>query len=244
MTGDIASPLAGNDSATVITRRMAELGEWLTGFTLNGERFGGQYFAESDFRVLAFLERLKARAAPPAAIMECGCFEGGHTTVLAQALPQTRILGVDVRTENLTKARLLAELKGCPNIDFSQDDFDAPKTCFARQYDAIFCVGLLYHLRWPKVFLERACQAAPLLWLWTVYCSETEATVGEGDFRGRIYNEPTAHPLSGVRDESYFPTLGSLLDMLWLAGYSHIELVRKEMTANGNGPAILLFASR
>ncbi len=59
-----------------------------------------------------------------------------------------------------------------------------------------------------------------------------------------MHPEETAHPLSAVRTESYLPTLGSLADFLWEAGYTRVDLLKKEMTANGNGPAILLCASR
>jgi hypothetical protein len=62
-------------------------------------------------------------------------------------------------------------------------------------------------------------------------------------YRGKYYTEPTEHPLSGVRDTSFFPSLGSLCNMLWDAGYIHIEIIEQTMTPNGNGPAVLLLAS-
>jgi hypothetical protein len=229
-------------SVASMRARVAELGEWITGFTYQGEAFGGGYLTENDPRVGPFIARLGAEG--PRAILECGCLEGGHTTMLAQAFPEATIYAVDVRKENLAKARLLARVRNCANIEFSTGDFDAPGPIFRRTYDAIFCVGLLYHLRWPNVFLKHACAAAPLLWLWTVYCEEKDAAVGEADFRGRLYTEPTEHPLSGVRLESYWPTLGSLCDMLWIAGYTRIELLDSKPTANGAGPAILLCATR
>ena len=223
------------------------LGPWLTGFTVEGVKYGGDYLPETDFRLNEFVARNASRLAGipgGGRILECGCFEGGHTALLSQHFAAAQIVAVEVRPESLRKAALLAEIKGCRNIAFRIDDLEEPAACLQEKYDAIFCVGLLYHLRRPEVFLKRAAQAAPYLWLWTVYCAEAETTFQEGGFRGRIYGESVEHPLAGARGESFFPTLGSLTDMLWDAGYKNVNLVRREMTLNGNGPAILLEASR
>jgi hypothetical protein len=124
------------------------------------------------------------------------------------------------------------------------DDLEEPAASLANPYDAIFCVGLLYHLRDPAKFLRRCAASSSLLWLWTVYCAEDAATLVEGAHRGRLYAEPTEHPLSAVRPESFFPTLGSLIEMALFAGYQKVEILNREMTANGNGPAVLLCATR
>jgi hypothetical protein len=224
---------------------VAALGEWITGFTLDGRNYGGrEYFPERDTRMWPFIRRLQSAGIAPAEILECGCLEGGHTTVLSREFPLARIRAVDARPENLAKARLLAELRGCRNIEFLQDDLDEPRAAFERKADAIFCMGLLYHLRWPARFLESACRASPLLWLQTHYCPESEASSDSSRPRGRMHQEMTAHPLSGVRAEAVFPTLEALIEMLWAAGYTGIELIGREYTPNGAGPAILLCATR
>ena len=58
-----------------------------SGFDVNGEHFGGTYMAEGDDRVSMFVDRIRAERAEPAAILECGCLEGGHTGVIAGAFP-------------------------------------------------------------------------------------------------------------------------------------------------------------
>lgn len=230
--------------AEAIASRFAALGEWITGFVINGVRYGGMYVPAQDERALRFVETLRSKTAAPKLILECGCLEGGHTVAIAKAFPGARVQAVDVRPESLTKARTVAEIVGCENIDFQVDDLDETRACLQRRYDAIFCVGLLYHLSKPREFLRAACTAAPVLWLWTVYCAEEEVARVEGAARGRLLPESTEHPLAAVRSESFLPTLGTLADYLWEAGYTNVELVKKEMTANGNGPAILLCATR
>jgi hypothetical protein len=224
---------------------MAALGEWFTAFTFNGKNYGtSDYFAERDSRMWPFIRRIKASGREPSAILECGCLEGGHTTILSREFPAAHIRAVDARPENLAKARLLAELRGCRNIEFLQDDLDEPRAAFDRNYDAVFCVGLLYHLRWAGRFLDSACRVSPLLWLQTHYCPEGDASAAPDRPRGRVHPELTSHPLSGVRPESVFPTLEALIELLWAAGYTGIELVGREYTPNGAGPAILLCATR
>lgn len=230
--------------SSAIAATFSSHGEWITGFTINGERYGGAYDPVQDYRARRFVEWMHRHSPGAGTILECGCLEGGHTALLAQELPGKTIHGVDVRTDNLAKTKAVTDLVGSKNVSLSQLDLDDPALQFSQSYDAIFCVGLLYHLRSPREFIRRAAASSPVLWLWTVYCSEHEVAQAEEASRGRILVESTEHPLSAIRRESYLPTLGSLAEFLWEAGYTRVDLLNKEMTANGNGPAILLCATR
>ena len=227
------------------------LGPWITGFEFGGLHYGGQYRADTDSRVLRFITRFRERLAAssggqerPVRILECGCLEGGHTRVLAQAFPEAEITAVDVRETSLEKAKFILSASGITNVRFSKENLNEPSAALTQQYDAIFCVGLLYHLRQPAEFLARVAQAADFLWLSTIICAEPEATVVEGQYRGRLFGEAVEHPLSGVNPQSFQPTIGSLADMLWAAGFSEIKLLEKSMTPDGNGPAVLLKAEK
>src|SRR5207245_11212644 len=96
----------------------------------------------------------------PLRSLECGCLEGGHTTVLAQAFPDATITAVDVRETNLQKAKFILLSSGITNVRLTKENLNEPSAAFTQQYDAIFCVGLLYHLRQPAQFLARAALAA------------------------------------------------------------------------------------
>jgi SAM-dependent methyltransferase len=229
---------------SAIAAEVDRLGPWITGFTAGGRNFGGQYFAEYDTRVAAFLNWLGPRQSDIRRLLECGCLEGGHTAALAAALPNSQVFASEIREENLARAALLARVRNLTNVHFQRDDLEEPAVSLNETYDAVVCIGLLYHLRNPARFLARCARSAPILWLWTIYCAETEATVVEDGYRGRIYAEPIAHPLSGVRADSFFPSLGSLMEMALAGGYQRIEIIGREMTKNGNGPAVLLCATR
>lgn len=227
------------------------LGPWITGFEFGGTQYGGQYRADTDSRVLRFISRFKERLGAsnrgqerPVRILECGCLEGGHTKVLAQAFPEAEITAVDVREANLQKAKFILSASGITNVRISSENLNEPSPALTQQYDAIFCVGLLYHLRQPAEFLARAAPAAGFLWLSTIICPEPEATVIEGDYRGRLFGEAIEHPLAGMNPQSFQPTIGSLADMLWTGGFSEILLLEKSMAPDGNGPAVLPKAER
>jgi len=227
------------------------LGPWITGFEFDGVHYGGPYRADTDPRVLAFVKRFGKRLAAsnrgqlePLRILECGCLEGGHTRVLAQAFPDAEITAVDLQETNLQKAKFILSASGITNVRFTREDLNQPSPALTQQYDAIFCVGLLYHLRQPAEFLARTAQAADFLWLWTVFCAEPEADIVEGDFRGRFLGELVEHPLAGADRQSFLPKISSLTDMLWAAGFSEISLLNKALTPNNNGPAILLKAEK
>jgi len=99
-------------------------------------------------------------------------------------------------------------------------------------------------LRQPAEFLERAAEAPGFLWLSTIVCAEPEATVVEDDYRGRFFGEAIEHPLSGVKPQSFQPTIGSLADMLSTAGFNELLLLEISITPDGNGPAVLLKAEK
>lgn len=219
------------------------LGPWITGFEINGSRFGGEYLAATDSRALRFVSEIKQRPEPRR-ILECGCLEGGHTAVLASALPRAQIIAIDVRESSLQKAAWMMRWFDLSNVQLKQEDLSGDAPALQEKYDAIFCIGFLYHLPDPENFLARAARAALFLWLWTVICAETEASVDLREYRGRMLPEFAEHPLAGIRGDSFLPTLGSLNDMLWQAGYAKITLYEKAMTSNENGPAILLSAER
>ena len=107
------------------------------------------------------------------------------------------------------------------------------------EFDLVVCLGLLYHLREPWRFVDRVSKLSDQLWIWTQVCAEAVAAVSESGFNGRVYaGGPAEHSLSVVRTESFFPTLGSLCDMLRSTGFSDLHLMSFETTLNGPGVSV------
>lgn len=222
-----------------LARQVEELGPWITGFRACGRHFGGSYDATNDERIT----RLPVFVPRARRILECGCLEGGHTALLGRLYPMAEIVAVDVREANLARARLLTSVAGIAPPEFRCADLETAELSSMGRFDLVVCIGLLYHLREPWKFLERLASVTDELWVWTQICAEQEAVALDSGWRGRIYVEgPTDHMLSAVRAESFFPTLGSLAEMLRLPGFVDLRLMNFETTPNG--PAVMVHATK
>lgn len=211
-------------------------GPWITGFETGGRRFGGGYLAEGDPRVRDFVARFPGLRR----VIELGCLEGGHTSVLAEAYPE--VVAVDGRASNLRRASLLLRVRGRSNVRLVEADVEREQPFFAERFDAVFCVGLLYHLADPAALMRRMAAMAPLVWLWTQVCAEADAVSLPGGLRGRPYAEPDEHPLNGLCATAQFLTRGSLVEVAEAAGFERIGILTHQSTPNG--PAHLMLLER
>ena len=83
---------------------------------------------------------------------------------------------------------------------------------------------------------------APLLFIWTQYCTENEARDVGNDLRGKTHIEGGAdEPLSGMSPTAIWLTLESLREVLQESGYKNIELLH-DNPAHTNGPAVTIGA--
>jgi len=222
-----------------LARQVDALGPWITRFTVLGREFGGSYDSTTDERIA----RLPVFVPRARRILECGCLEGGHTALLGRIYPRAEIVALDVREANLARARLLTSAAGIRPPQFLCRDLETAELGELGRFDLVVCLGLLYHLREPWQFLARVGALTDVLWIWTQVCAEADVTAHGGRFRGRVYVEgPTDHSLSAVRTESFFPTVGSLCDMLRAAGFEDLHLLNFEATPNG--PSVMVHATK
>ena len=217
----------------------AEHGNWITRFEISGVAYGGNFNAVHDPRLALFW-----RAFPDTrTILELGSLEGGHTIGLALAPKVRRVLGIEGRPKNLARAKLAASLMGATKAEFRQGNLEADDLKNFGHFDAVFCSGLLYHLPEPWKLIRQFPAVSPHLFLWTHYCLDEQADAAADEFRGRMQSEGGAdEPLSGLSAHSFWPTLGSLLKMLTVAGYKTVTIVENDI-AHSDGPAITLAAS-
>jgi len=111
------------------------------------------------------------------------------------------------------------------------------------QFDAVFCCGLLYHLPRPWELIEQIAQVTDSLFLSTHYAPDTQADTLRNGVRGMVYQEfGVADPLSGLSDESFWPTLDGLLAMLRARGFAETALMHHNME-HPHGPIVTLAAS-
>ena len=214
------------------------LGPWVTKFVVDGEEFGGEYAAATDARLVQF-----HTAFPDArTILELGSFEGGHTACLARFEATTRVIGLEGRPENIARAQFVLKLFGVDNVELRHVNLEDLDLTTLGRFDAVFNVGLLYHLPRPWELLERIAGITDAMYLATHYCAEGSVDAEEHGYPGYWYQEfGYDDRLSGLAPQSFWPSRDALLAMVAAAGFPTIEVTSEEVD-HPNGPLICLSA--
>ena len=221
-----------------LAEEFEKLGPWIYQFQIAGQTCGGAISAVGDERV----ERFFQYAPNPRTILELGSLEGAQSFILAEQPGVERVVALEGREANLRKARFVQALLQIRNVEFIQANLETADLTAFGKFDAIFCCGLLYHLPEPWKLLAQLPAVAPLLFIWTQYCTENEARdVGNG-LRGKTHIEGGAdEPLSGMSPTAIWLTLESLREVLQESGYKNIEVLH-DNPAHTNGPAVTIGA--
>jgi hypothetical protein len=213
-------------------------GPWVTRFTVDGRAYGGDFDAAGDARVAAFAEAFPGARR----VLELGSLEGGHSFALA-ALPGTEeVVAVEGREANLERARFAQGVLDARRVTFVHADLERADLRSLGSFDAVFCVGLLYHLPNPWDLVGRMAAVSAGVFLWTHYAA-SEALTACG-YAGVAYREfGLADPLSGLSDASFWPTRDALLAMLRDAGLGDVDVLEDD-PGHPHGPGITLTAHR
>lgn len=214
------------------------LAPWIFQFEIGGARYGGEHEI-ADER----LEQFWRFAPDSQRILELGSLEGAHTVQLAAQSNVTEVVAIEGRAQNIAKAELVKRSLGVENARFVEANLENVDLTTFGTFDAVFCVGLLYHLPEPWKLIEQLPRVAPRLFLWTQYADEMAANEITHGCRGQLHLEGGPdEPLSGMSDSAFWLSLGSLLRLLALNGYSKIEIVKNDLT-HPHGTAVTLAAS-
>ena len=145
-------------------------------------------------QVRAILEIIYPGDKAELSVVDLGCLEGGYAVEFARMGFKT--LGIEVRPENIACCEFVKTESDLPNLSFAQDTVWNFQN-YGR-FDVAFCSGLLYHLAFPKRFLEMvAASTRKVLFLQTHFSLTHELdtkfqlsplTLNEG-LAGRWYQE-------------------------------------------------------
>lgn len=206
------------------TAELDRLGPWTTRFQLNGQTVGGGYeVSEDDPLLRAFVDR-----APMARrVLELGCMEGGRTFPLARRAGH--VVGVDARREHLQRARYIEQALGVSNVTFLESDLESGDLAALGSFDAIFNVGVLYHLSDPARLLRQCTEVAPEMLLWTHIVDDSDAE--HRGYRGRFTTENPTDRIGGLRSRSFRPERSELVRMLDDCGWHDLEWLKDDPTS-------------
>lgn len=212
---------------------------WVTKFTIGGREYGGTFDAMNDGRINQFLRRFPDAKT----VLELGSLEGGHTFAVARRETVERVVGVEGRQANVDRARCVQRLLGANNVEFVTANIESFDLRSLGMFDAVFCVGLLYHLPRPWEVIARIAQVTRSVFIWTHYASDEKADRVASGYRGLGYKEfGMADPLSGMSRESFWPTLDALRLMLSTYGFTNVQII-EDKPDHPNGPAVTLAAT-
>jgi len=83
-------------------------------------------------------------------VLDLACAEGQFTLEFGR-MGCERCVGVEVRSQHVTKCNFAKQAMGLDNVEFVVGDVnDVDVSTFGR-FDVILCLGLMYHLSWPSI---------------------------------------------------------------------------------------------
>ena len=165
-------------------------------------------------------------------VLEIGSCECGRTQHLSR---QARsVIGIEGRGSNITRGAWIRRLLHLDNVNVFQANVEKGLPPFA--VDAIYCVGVLYHLPRPWELLRAMAALSDNLFLWT-HITQTPSEQHDGlDFQRQP--EDVSQPLAGLTPYSLWGTKDAVLTMLSRCGYDAVRVLNEERHQKDLLPAI------
>lgn len=216
------------------TQQFTARGPWVTAFEIDGALRGGNYDPRFDERLTAF----RTNYPNPGRVLDLGCLEGGFSIEIAKSAEE--VVGIDSRPENLDRARWISEILRADRVSYLHADLEEFDFAGLGDFEVVFNVGLLYHLREPWKLLARLADRTQAMFLWTHVAARQAQTVERGGYRGIEYAEyGRDDPLSGMSEKSFWPTLAELRRMLRDAGFGRQKMLAVD-GKHPHGPAVTM----
>ena len=212
--------------------RLSQRSEWLASYSIDGQLYGRGLNHEQDVRPGQFFQLVPDARR----ILELGSCQGGGTFQLAKHAGLQEIVAIEGRDYNVEKAQLVQRLLGITNVTFVDANLETFDLQSLGRFDAVYCVGLLYHLPKPWELLAKLKDVSDLIYLNTHYCRANRVSQTAGGYEGANWRESGYDdPLSGLSHWSFWPTLNSLAKMLLAAGFVP-EILETDTTGLGQCP--------
>ena len=176
-------------------------------------------FDQKDYRELIEargenIKRTVARLKPGLELsnaVDAGCGVGFFSKTLVEC--GLNACGFDGRKENVSEAR-----RRFPKIPFEQGDIEQRTILELGRFDLVLCFGLLYHLENPMVAIRN-------LRALTQKCLLLESMCLPEDGPAMILRSEPRQEDQSLSDMACYPTEGSLVKMLYHAGFAMVYRV-------------------
>jgi SAM-dependent methyltransferase len=102
-------------------------------------------------RIVQIVSDLSGAALTDLRVLDLACLEGLYAIELARH--GATVLGIEGREANIQKARYVKEALSLSNLTLIRDDVRNLSVAEHGYFDVVMCLGILYHLDAPDVFL-------------------------------------------------------------------------------------------
>lgn len=227
---------------------VARFGPWTTpidlGFGINASDVEDPSRGTRLPRLVQIVEDLSGGRLEALRVLDLACLEGMVSIELARR--GARVLGIEARTGNVARARFAKEALELDGLEVIQDDVRNLSRARYGSFDLVLCLGILYHLPAPDVFLlaERMAEVTMRAAVIDTHIALPEAprkllgVPTSHEHRGAVYSGRPYHefePGSFEEDRlkcvwssietrpSFWPTRASLLNLLSSAGFTSLH---------------------
>jgi hypothetical protein len=137
-------------------------------------------------RILQIASDLSEKPLSQLRVLDLACLEGHYGIELA--LHGAEVVGIELREQNLAKARFVKDYLQLDRVALYQDDVRNLSVEKYGQFDLVICSGILYHLDIPDVFhfVRRIYDVCTRL---TIFDTQIALRPGETvEFEGHAYH--------------------------------------------------------
>jgi ubiquinone/menaquinone biosynthesis C-methylase UbiE len=172
---------------------------------------------------------------PQIECLDVGCHEGFYSLALA-GLGAKRVVGVDVRPENLARARFVAAAMDARNVAYREGRVESLATDIGETFDLTLFLGVLYHVEDPMRCLRQV--AAVTKEMCVIETQVIDEITGFTEWGSREWTRPYRGVIAVIDEANEFeagiretgvssmatcPSPEALRYMLSCAGFRHIE---------------------
>ncbi|HXL79370.1 MAG TPA: class I SAM-dependent methyltransferase [Pyrinomonadaceae bacterium] len=193
-------------------------------YTISDQIRGDEVLAR---RVLQIVSDVLKNPLSMARILDLACLEGLYAVEFAQHGAQT--VGVEIREANLAKARFVKETLALDNLKLVQDDVRNLSSDKYGHFDAVLCIGILYHLDAPDVFdfvhrMAEVCTGCLVIDTHVSNTKEVSSKYGEREYWGKFFTEHEPDTTLAEREKSLWASIDNVKSF-WLTRPSLYNLL-------------------
>ncbi len=148
--------------------------------------------------------------------VEFGTNWGGFSIDLACSGAK-KVLGIDVRSDNIAKAKMLAKYVRVQNVEFECADIYDVTQKNSVQFDIVLNLGLMYHITDPYRLIKHTFETCRV-------CAVVDTITHREPFSGYIQGVPKDLERSewGIHRVELHPTYRGLIDVMQAVGFRDI----------------------